>query len=50
MVELKPEYFDLLRPGQFFCGNIDPVQVIRFGTPELIRAKVEELKKLVDAL
>lgn len=46
MVELKPEYFDLLRPGQFFCGNIDPVQVIRFGTPELIRAKVEELKHI----
>ena len=46
MVELKPEYFDLLRPGQFFCGNVDPVQVIRFGTPELIRAKVEELKAL----
>ena len=46
MVELKEECFDMLRPGQFFCGNIDPVQVIRYGTPALIRAKTDELRQL----
>ena len=48
MVELKPEYFEALRPGRFFCGKLDPVWTIRFGTPELIREEVEKLKQLDD--
>ena len=40
MVELKPEYYAAMRPGQCFCGNIDPVSQLRFGTPESIQAAV----------
>lgn len=40
MVELKPEFFDALRQEQCFCGNIDPVSQLRFGTPESIRNAV----------
>lgn len=43
MVELKPEYYAALQPGQCFCGNIDPVSQLRLGTPESIRSAVDAL-------
>ena len=43
MVELKPEFFASMGDNQFFCGNIDPVDELRFGTPESIRKAVAEL-------
>ena len=45
MVELKPEYYAAMRPGQCFSGNIDPVSQLRFGTPESIRAAVSAVMK-----
>lgn len=45
MVELKPEFYAAMKPGQCFCGNIDPVAQLRLGTPESIRAAVADLMK-----
>ena len=45
MVTLKPEYFAAMRQGQCFCGNIDPVSLIRYGTPQSIRDAAEALMK-----
>ena len=43
MVAVKPEYIPLMKDDQFFCGNIDPVQQLRFGTPDSIRNAVKKL-------
>lgn len=43
MVELNPEFFASMKEDQFFCGNIDPVNELRFGTPDSIRKAVDEL-------
>lgn len=43
MVELKSEFFAAMKQGQVFCGNIDPVSELRFGTPESIRKAVDAL-------
>lgn len=37
MVDLKPAFFDAMKQGQCFCGNVDPVAQLRSGTPESIR-------------
>lgn len=46
MVDLKPEFFSTMKADQFFCGNIDPVDQLRFGTPESIRQAVRELMNI----
>lgn len=46
MVELKPEHFAAMKKKQFFCGNINPVDQIRFGTPESIKNAVSELMSI----
>lgn len=46
MVDLKPEFFSAMNPNQFFCGNIDPVAQLRFGTPESIQQSVHHLMNL----
>ena len=45
MVEIKPEFYAALKKGQCFCGNIDPVSLLRLGTPEQIRNAVFEAMK-----
>ena len=45
MVDLKPEYFAAMQQGQCFCGNIDPVSQLRYGTPESIQQAVSALMK-----
>ena len=45
MVELKPEYYAAMSPDQCFCGNIDPVAQLRYGTPESIQKAVSALMK-----
>lgn len=42
MVDLKPEFFRSMGENQFFCGNIDPVNQLRFGTPESICRQAEK--------
>lgn len=45
MVDLKPEFFAAMKQGQCFCGNIDPVAQLRYGTPESIHKAVSDLMK-----
>jgi uroporphyrinogen-III decarboxylase len=33
---------DAMRPDQVLLGNIDPVRVLRDGTPETVTTKIEE--------
>lgn len=46
MVELRPEFFASMKSDQFLCGNIDPVNQLRFGTPESIQKAVSDLMSI----
>ena len=45
LVKDVPSLVRRLGKNQVLCGNLDPVSVLRFGTPQMIE---DEVKKIID--